>query len=57
MVKIAIVEDCKEEALKLQDILNAYSAREGVKFDISMYDNADKFLFEYDIRRILCSWI
>lgn len=48
MVKIAIVEDCKEEALKLQDILNAYSAREGVKFDISMYDNADKFLFEYD---------
>lgn len=47
MINIAIVEDETSAAAGLKKLLEKYAEKEMLDFDIFVFDNADRFLFDY----------
>ncbi len=47
VIRIAMVEDCLEDATRLKEYLMRYSKEEQVDFNIDYFDSAEKFLSQY----------
>jgi len=47
VIRIAMVEDCLEDATRLKGYLERYSKEEQVDFSLDYFDSAEKFLSQY----------